>query len=317
MLCHGNTTYRTQLEKIYGKELTRAITGLCGTKVVMNVPELITAKYMADFLGEKEEITSTETLSYGANTIRDGANISQRYTKESVVSASQIMDLTTGEAFIRFYGISTVGKAKFKYHERKNLASKISKIELDNKSKIIDVSEKTEKETANIINYLRSKYTHAIIIEKGNEITKRFAENTDIVLDPINGPYSWDIIEEFKGHKMQLIESILLQCDFNKLEKSEWEIQLLKEIENLKKKSPIATDEIINTITTKDKSLVYLKNLVNDYQKVTLSRYIKGNGNILLFVPCNENPDLIKIANILKILAKNMDVYVIENLNDY
>ena len=37
---------------------------------------------MADFLGEKrhylkEEITSLETLSYGANTMRDGANISQ------------------------------------------------------------------------------------------------------------------------------------------------------------------------------------------------------------------------------------------------
>ena len=49
---------------------------------MVNVPEPITAKYMADFLGEKrhylkEEITSLETLSYGANTMRDGANISQ------------------------------------------------------------------------------------------------------------------------------------------------------------------------------------------------------------------------------------------------
>ena len=36
----------SQLEKIYGRELTRTITGLCGTKIVMNVPEPITAKYM-------------------------------------------------------------------------------------------------------------------------------------------------------------------------------------------------------------------------------------------------------------------------------
>ncbi len=48
----------SQLEKIYGRELTRTIIGLCGTKIAMNVPEQITAKYMADFLGEKEEITS-------------------------------------------------------------------------------------------------------------------------------------------------------------------------------------------------------------------------------------------------------------------
>jgi type IV conjugative transfer system coupling protein TraD len=107
-----------QLEKTYGKDLTRAITGLCGTKIVMTVPEPITAKYMADFLGEKEEITSLEKISYGANTIRDGANIAQRYAKESVVSGSEIMNLTTGEAFIRFYGVPIVGKLMFKYHEK-------------------------------------------------------------------------------------------------------------------------------------------------------------------------------------------------------
>ena len=108
-----------QLEKVYGRELTRAITGLCGTKVVMNVPEPITAKYMADFLGDKEEITTLEALSYGANTIRDGANISQRYSKEAVVSGSQIMFLKTGEAFLKLYGIETIGKVMFKYHERR------------------------------------------------------------------------------------------------------------------------------------------------------------------------------------------------------
>ena len=107
----------SQLERVYGEELTRSITGLCGTKIVMNVPEPITAKYMADFSGEKEEITSLEALSYGANTIRDGANISQRYSKETVISASQIMELATGEAFIRFSGIPIVGKVKFKLHK--------------------------------------------------------------------------------------------------------------------------------------------------------------------------------------------------------
>ena len=299
-----------QLEKIYGKELTRAITGLCGTKVVMNVPEPITAKYMADFLGEKEEITSTETLSYGANTIRDGANISQRYTKESVVPASQIMDLTTGEAFVRFYGIPTVGKIKFKYHERKNLSNKNSKIKLDKDEKIIDVSEKTEKETSNIINYLRSKYAHAIIIEKGNEITKRFAENTDIILDPINGPYSWDIIEEFRRDYIPLVRLIISDLDTSL--KKKLELSILKELNYY-----TSENEALNTIITQYKSLMYLENLVNEYQKVTLSRYTKGNGNILMFVPYNENPDLIKITNMFKTLAKNMDVYIIEDNETY
>ena len=301
---------------------------MLSTKVVMNVPEPITAKYMADFLEEKEEITSTETLSYGANTIRDGANISQRYTKESVVSGSQIMDLTTGESFIRFYGIPTVGKIKFKYHERKNLSNKISKIKLDKDEKIIDVSEKTEKETSNIINYLRSKYAHAIIIEKGNEITKRFAENTDIILDPINGPYSWDIIEEFENDIMLFVDFIFGNIEFDDLEKRELESyffsQINKETSKDNKKIDLLKDIIFNIQGLGDnlkqkfiKQFGYLKPLINNHQKVTLSRYTKGNGNILLFMPCNENSDLIKIANMFKTLAKNMDVYVIEDNETY
>ena len=89
----------------------------------------------------------------------------------SLMAAIAILNADAfGEAFIRFYGIPTVGKIKFKYHERKNLSNKISKIKLDKNEKIIDVSDKSEKEVANIVNYLRSKYAHAIIIEKGNEI---------------------------------------------------------------------------------------------------------------------------------------------------
>ena len=60
----------------------------------------------------------------------------------------------------------------------------------------------------------------------------------------------------------------------------------------------------------------YLKPLINNHQKVTLSRYTKGNGNILMFMPCNENPDLIKITNMLKTLAKNMNVYIVEDMQD-
>lgn len=45
----------SQLERIYGKELMRSITGLCETKIVINAPEPITAKYMADFLGKKKK----------------------------------------------------------------------------------------------------------------------------------------------------------------------------------------------------------------------------------------------------------------------
>ena len=107
----------SQLNKIYSHESARTIAGLCGTKVVMNVPEPETAKYMSGFLGEKEEISAAEAISYGANTMRDGVNISQKSEKKPTVPYSEIMSLKTGEAFLSFSGVDLVGKVKFKLHE--------------------------------------------------------------------------------------------------------------------------------------------------------------------------------------------------------
>lgn len=107
----------SQLNRIYGAEDARTIIGQCGTKVVMNVPEPITARYMGDFLGKKEQLTAQESISYGANTIRDGVNLSQHKEIRDIVSTTEIMNLKIGEAFVQFSGIETVGKVQFKYHE--------------------------------------------------------------------------------------------------------------------------------------------------------------------------------------------------------
>ena len=83
----------------------------------MNVPEPITARYMGDFLGKKEQLTAQESISYGANTIRDGVNLSQHKEIKDIVSTTEIMNLKIGEAFVQFSGLETVGKVQFKYHE--------------------------------------------------------------------------------------------------------------------------------------------------------------------------------------------------------
>jgi hypothetical protein len=121
----GGTQLVSQLNAIYGHETAHTITGLCGTKVIMNVPEPETAKYMSGFLGEKEEISTMESISYGANTVRDGVNIAQQTHKKSSVPFNEIMNLKTGEAFIKFSGIDLVTKTKFKLHEqhKRNIGS--------------------------------------------------------------------------------------------------------------------------------------------------------------------------------------------------
>lgn len=185
------------------------------------------------------------------------------------------------------------------------------KIALD--ERIIDVSEKTTKEIGAIIETLRSKYAHAIIIEKGNEITQQFARNTDIILDPINGPYSWDIIDEFREDYIPLTR--LLIKDLDNSFKKDLEQNLLKDF-NFSSISYLNNNEILSRITSKYESLSYLNVLINNHQKTSIARYIQGHGNILMFVPCLKNPDLIRISQMIKVLAEDNGIYVIENMGD-
>lgn len=107
----------SQLNAIYKHEIARTITGLCGTKIIMGIPEPDTAKYMSGFLGEKEEISTSEAISYGANTMRDGVNIAQRIETKQTVPYSEIMNLKIGEAFIKLSGVDVITKVQFKLHE--------------------------------------------------------------------------------------------------------------------------------------------------------------------------------------------------------
>lgn len=144
----------SQLNAIYGHELSKTITGLCGTKVVMGIPEPETAKYMSGFLGEKEEVSTAEAISYGANTMRDGVNIAQKTEKKQTVPYSEIMNLSPGEAFIKFSGIKIVTKTKFKLHE----ASKkgIDKIKNSIFGEKIEKEEELEPQIISINDYLSS-----------------------------------------------------------------------------------------------------------------------------------------------------------------
>lgn len=266
---------------------------------------------MADFLGEKrhclkEEITSLETLSYGANTMRYGANISQRYAKENVVSGAQIMDLTTGSAFVRFYGIPIVGKIQFKLH-RTTLSSKANFV-FDESSKIINISEKSEKEINQILEFLRYKRKHAIVFDKDGTLTTKFAKNIDIILNPIDGNYSWDILNEFENDPLPFLNTILAnnkqaQQDFNLQEQI---IQQFTKLDNAK--------EILNSIISLNEAFSWLSICVNSNQKIKITDYLNSTGESLMFISCNDNADLTKMANVMSdyITSKNL-CYVVSN----
>jgi len=215
----------SQLNKIYGHEIAKTITGLCGTKIVMGIPEPETARYMSNFLGEKEEVSTTEGISYGANTIRDGVNIAQKTEKKQTVPYTEIMDLTPGEAFIRFSSVNMVAKTKFKLHKiteakQEKEASKIISLQeyvganppAENDllfcgiplndgilSKPIYVFDSDTSKISELLTEARRLNRKVIVFENDSRFYDAcFKEGTDILLNPHkeNGR-TWNILKEF------------------------------------------------------------------------------------------------------------------------
>jgi type IV secretory pathway TraG/TraD family ATPase VirD4 len=242
----------SQLNAIYGHEISRTITGLCGTKIVMSIPEPETAKYMSGFLGEKEEISIAESISYGANTIRDGVNISQQNTKKSIVPYDEIMNLKTGEAVLKFPGIDLVAKTQFELHEEKNIIQRFLSFKEEEKpnseSKVISLQDYLKSQTiaendlclyqiplngtitskpiyvfdedmtqfAKFLNDVRAKNRKIVIFEDSSQFYDScFKEDTDILLNPRKNGYSWDMLGEFEGDYNSFLDTIIQSADVN------------------------------------------------------------------------------------------------------
>ena len=76
----------------------------------------VAAKISANLLGEEETREIQESLSYGANTMRDGVNLNIAEKRRALVIPSEIMKLKDVEYFINFLGPYPVSKLKMKYH---------------------------------------------------------------------------------------------------------------------------------------------------------------------------------------------------------
>jgi hypothetical protein len=268
----------SQLNSIYGHETAKTLAGLCGTKVVMRIPEPITANYMSDFLGEKEEAVTTEAISYGANTVRDGVNISRHNTKKPGVPPAEIMDLKTGEAFIKFAGVDLTAGVQFKLHDRREKEAKAFKdqcAQTPAAPKIISLQEYLRRHpaaetdlkfckiplndtltskpiyffdegTAMIGKFLedaRALNKRVVLFEDGSKYCDAFFEQgKDILLNPKRGGCAWDMLAEFGGDYLRLVKVLIDLSDISDDDRSIAEDYLLTAFSNL--------DRIVTEITT-------------------------------------------------------------------
>ena len=114
----------SQLKEIYGHNNAQSISGLCRNRVTFSTPDETTANWCSNNLGKKENISTKENLSFGANEYRDGVNISQNKELESLVIPSQIMNLDNLEFYISLSSGFAISKSKINYKNRDDIADR-------------------------------------------------------------------------------------------------------------------------------------------------------------------------------------------------
>jgi len=87
-----------QLEKAYGKELTRAIIGGTGSKFIFNPQDPDSAKFFADFLGEMEIEFKSKSKSMGKG--GGSRSVSEHHQKRHLLEPAQFGKMGTGRAVI-------------------------------------------------------------------------------------------------------------------------------------------------------------------------------------------------------------------------
>ncbi|MCX4084146.1 type IV secretion system DNA-binding domain-containing protein [Rickettsia hoogstraalii] len=93
-----------QLEEIYGHAGAASMLDLFGSKVIFRVSDQQTSYRSALMLGEQEIIETQENLSYGANTMRDGVNMSHLEKRKLLVMPSEIMNLPDLTCYVKLAG---------------------------------------------------------------------------------------------------------------------------------------------------------------------------------------------------------------------
>jgi type IV secretory pathway TraG/TraD family ATPase VirD4 len=87
-----------QLEKVYGKELARAIVGGCATKAIFNPQEYDSAKLFSDFLGDEE--VRYRQKSRGRSGGQSNVNTSDQERTRKLFEASQFLKLPAGKCIL-------------------------------------------------------------------------------------------------------------------------------------------------------------------------------------------------------------------------
>lgn len=104
-----------QLKAKYGIHEAQTLLNQMNTKVLFRFTDPDTTQMISKMLGDKEEGLMKESLSFGANTMRDGVNLNEQIVKEPIVSPTEIASLQNLECFVRLPEVLPILKHQMKW----------------------------------------------------------------------------------------------------------------------------------------------------------------------------------------------------------
>lgn len=104
-----------QLINTYGQNQAQSVLDLFNTKIFFRNTDPNTTSWISKVLGEAEIKEHMESLSYGANTIRDGVSLSQQTKTKPLVLATEIACLPDLEAYVKLPATVPTGRVKMRY----------------------------------------------------------------------------------------------------------------------------------------------------------------------------------------------------------
>lgn len=136
-----------QLREVYGRNAAQNISSECNTRCIFQSNDSDTAKWMSENIGDIEVSEFKEGLSYGANTIRDGVNVSKQDKVKPILLPSEILNMSRLNLILKMPDHPAV-KAKVRYKKRDKVEEPFEKnhqIVEDLKSAYDDVEEVTNE----------------------------------------------------------------------------------------------------------------------------------------------------------------------------
>jgi len=112
----------SSLDHLYGQEMSKVIVGNFQTQYILRVTDESTARRYADSLGKQEIIESSEGLSFGENSARDGASLNSARKEVHLVTASEISTLPDLTGYLKLPGDLPIAKVKIIPKDRPTIA---------------------------------------------------------------------------------------------------------------------------------------------------------------------------------------------------